>query len=160
MLVISRKKHQSVLIGDEVKLTVEGIHDSDGQHIRGGTVRLGFDSPRYITIHRTDWVPREPRVGPPTGRLRADSARAGQLVDLGDAEVHLRIELPGRVPVHHNGSPTTAELTRTQSDQPPGEAVAVCHLTCRVDDHITICHNINIAALALQRFEFAKEPAA
>ena len=45
MLVLGRSKLQSVLVADEIMLTVEEICDSDnGQRIFGATVRLGFQA--------------------------------------------------------------------------------------------------------------------
>ena len=55
MLVLSRRKYEGVVIGDEVTLTVEEISDSDdGRRISGASVRLGFQSPRYVSIYRDD----------------------------------------------------------------------------------------------------------
>lgn len=54
MLVISRKKGQSFLIGDNVEVTVSKIED--------GTVKLSISAPRNVTILRKelyDQVKRE-----------------------------------------------------------------------------------------------------
>jgi hypothetical protein len=74
--------------------------------------------------------------------------RPGELVDLADAQVRLRIQVPLRVPVHHNGAPTVRKDSENEGDGP----TAVYHLTCRKEDRIAICHNITIAALDFQRF--------
>ncbi len=50
MLVLSRKRFESIQIGDDVKLTIV--------EIRGDRVRLGFDAPRDITIHRQEIAER------------------------------------------------------------------------------------------------------
>ena len=46
MLTLSRNKNQSVMIGDDVIVTVVDI--------RGGKVRLGFEAPKSISIHRAE----------------------------------------------------------------------------------------------------------
>lgn len=44
MLVLSRKKNERILIGDNVVLTVV--------EIRGDKIRLGIDAPRQVPVHR------------------------------------------------------------------------------------------------------------
>ena len=46
MLVLSRKKNESIVINDNIVVTVVDI--------RGDKVRLGFDAPKDIPIHRQE----------------------------------------------------------------------------------------------------------
>lgn len=46
MLVLSRKVNEAVVIGDDVSVTVV--------EIRGDKVRLGFDAPNDVTVHRQE----------------------------------------------------------------------------------------------------------
>ncbi len=46
MLVLSRKKNESIIINDNIIVTVI--------EIRGGKVRLGFDAPKDVPIHRRE----------------------------------------------------------------------------------------------------------
>ena len=46
MLVLSRQKDESIIIGDDVEVTIVDI--------RGGKVRLGITAPRDITVHRRE----------------------------------------------------------------------------------------------------------
>ena len=46
MLVLSRKKNESIIINDNIVVTVVDI--------RGDKVRLGFDAPKDIPIHRKE----------------------------------------------------------------------------------------------------------
>lgn len=46
MLVLTRKKHEAVKIGDDVFVHVIGL--------RGDRVQLGFDAPRDVPIIRTE----------------------------------------------------------------------------------------------------------
>ena len=46
MLVLSRKKNQTIVIGDNIEVTVVAISD--------GRVRLGFKAPREVSIAREE----------------------------------------------------------------------------------------------------------
>ena len=46
MLVLSRKKDQSIIINDNIVVTIVDI--------RGDKVRLGFDAPKEVPIHRRE----------------------------------------------------------------------------------------------------------
>ena len=46
MLVLSRKKSESIVIGDNVLITVV--------EIRQDRVRLGIDAPKSVTVHRRE----------------------------------------------------------------------------------------------------------
>ncbi len=63
MLVLTRRVNQSVMIGDDVLITVLEIH--------GDQVRIGIDAPRSVTVHREE-VYRELEAA---NRNAASSAR-------------------------------------------------------------------------------------
>lgn len=46
MLVLSRKKNESIIIDDQIVITVV--------EIRGDKVRLGIQAPREVPIHRSE----------------------------------------------------------------------------------------------------------
>jgi carbon storage regulator len=46
MLVLSRQKDESIIIGDDVEITIVDI--------RGDKVRLGITAPKSITVHRRE----------------------------------------------------------------------------------------------------------
>lgn len=46
MLVLSRKRNESIIIGDDVKITVVDV--------RGDKVRLGIEAPKDIPVHRME----------------------------------------------------------------------------------------------------------
>ena len=46
MLVLSRQKDESIMIGDEVEITIVDV--------RGDKVRLGITAPKSIAVHRRE----------------------------------------------------------------------------------------------------------
>lgn len=46
VLVLTRKRNQSIIIGDEVEVTV--------LEVRGDQVRLGINAPRRVSVHRRE----------------------------------------------------------------------------------------------------------
>jgi carbon storage regulator len=46
MLVLSRQKDESIIIGDDVEITIVDV--------RGDKVRLGINAPRSISVHRKE----------------------------------------------------------------------------------------------------------
>ena len=76
MLVLSRKKNETIVVDDTIRVTVV--------EIRGDKVRLGIDAPREISVHRQevyDAIMAESRqaagqpVGTPSGGRPSTAAR-------------------------------------------------------------------------------------
>jgi carbon storage regulator len=69
MLVLTRKKGERVMIGDDIVVTVIDV--------RGDGVRIGFDAPRGISIQRAEVVNavKEANTG-----AAASAAQAGDLL--------------------------------------------------------------------------------
>jgi len=46
MLVLSRKKGESIMIGDDVEITIAGTH--------GSSIQVGISAPRRVTVLRKE----------------------------------------------------------------------------------------------------------
>ena len=46
MLVLSRSRDESIMIGDDVEITIVDV--------RGDKVRLGINAPREVSVHRKE----------------------------------------------------------------------------------------------------------
>ena len=46
MLVLSRQKDESIVIGDDIEITIVDV--------RGDKVRLGINAPRSVSVHRKE----------------------------------------------------------------------------------------------------------
>ena len=55
MLVLTRKLGETVLINENISVTVLGI--------QGGQIKLGFTAPKDVTIHREEIAERIKREG-------------------------------------------------------------------------------------------------
>lgn len=46
MLILTRKVNETLMVGDDVSVTVLGI--------KGGQIRIGINAPRDISVHRQE----------------------------------------------------------------------------------------------------------
>ncbi|AMV21398.1 carbon storage regulator CsrA [Planctomyces sp. SH-PL14] len=66
MLVLSRKKNESIVINENIVITVV--------EVRGDKVRLGIQAPRDVSIHRNEVyeaMKHEPSTAPPPDNVPA-----------------------------------------------------------------------------------------
>lgn len=89
MLVLSRQRDETIMIGDAVEITVVDI--------RGDKVRLGITAPRTVQVHRKEVY----------DAIRRENAEASQVKvqDLSEANANLRRSGPPR-PQGPTASPT------------------------------------------------------
>ena len=68
MLVLSRHRDESIIIGDDVVITIVDI--------RGDKVRLGIDAPQDIPVHRREVYEAIQRENQKGARLKPSDARS------------------------------------------------------------------------------------
>ena len=83
MLVLTRKSNQSIMIGDDIELSVLSI--------AGGTIRLGIQAPRDVPILRTE-IYEKPKV--PGAFARAVIASARQRLKTTPQRRRVKLGLP------------------------------------------------------------------
>jgi carbon storage regulator len=67
MLVLSRQRDESIIIGDNVVVTVVDV--------RGDKVRLGIEAPREISVHRREVYEAIQRENRRAAQIQLDEAR-------------------------------------------------------------------------------------
>lgn len=67
MLVLSRHRDESIIIGDDIKITVI--------EIRGDKVRIGISAPTTIPVHREEVYEAIRRENLQAAKIEADDAR-------------------------------------------------------------------------------------
>lgn len=46
MLVLTRKRNESIMIGDDIKITIVDV--------KGDQIKIGIDAPKSVTVHREE----------------------------------------------------------------------------------------------------------
>jgi carbon storage regulator len=67
MLVLSRQRDESIVIGDNIVVTVVDV--------RGDKVRLGIDAPREVSVHRREVYEAIQRENQQASKIGLDDAR-------------------------------------------------------------------------------------
>ena len=67
MLVLSRQRDESIIIGDNVVITVVDV--------RGDKVKLGIDAPKEISVHRREVYEAIQRENRQAALLKPDDAK-------------------------------------------------------------------------------------
>jgi carbon storage regulator len=67
MLVLSRQRDESIIIGDNIVITVVDV--------RGDKVRLGIEAPREVSVHRREVYEAIQRENQQAAQIQTDDAR-------------------------------------------------------------------------------------
>jgi carbon storage regulator len=108
MLVLSRQRDETIMIGDEIEITVVDI--------RGDKVRLGITAPTRIAVHRKEVYEA----------IRKENEQAAQFnrgIHNGDLDVLRRTISPGPAKTRTNTSATSL-LSRATPQNGDGKASA------------------------------------
>lgn len=73
MLVLTRKIDESIIIGDDIKITLVDI--------RGDQVKIGIEAPREISVHREE-VYREIQAENRRAAMTSQEIDLGKLADM------------------------------------------------------------------------------
>ena len=68
MLVLSRHRDESIMIGDDVVITIVDI--------RGDKVRLGIEAPQNVPVHRQDVYEAIKRENQKAGHIQPEETRS------------------------------------------------------------------------------------
>ena len=76
MLVLSRKHDETIMIGDDIEITIVDI--------KGDTVRIGINAPRSVAVHRKEIYEaiKEENIATIKQQKIPDQAAIGSLADL------------------------------------------------------------------------------
>jgi carbon storage regulator len=67
MLVLSRQRDESIIIGDNIVITIVDV--------RGDKVRLGIEAPREVSVHRREVYEAIQRENREASKIQVDDAR-------------------------------------------------------------------------------------
>ena len=67
MLVLSRQRDESIIIGDNIVVTIVDV--------RGDKVRLGIEAPREVSVHRREVYEAIQRENREASKIELDDAR-------------------------------------------------------------------------------------
>ena len=73
MLILTRRMGESLMIGDNIKVTVLGI--------KGGQVRIGVDAPKQVSVHREEIYYRIQKGKLPDQALSSSESEANKSRD-------------------------------------------------------------------------------
>jgi len=97
MLVLSRQRDQTVMIGDDIEVTVVDV--------RGDKVRLGINAPKHVAVHRKEVYEAIRRENQAAARIRPEDLTRPAVGSGTTAAPHMRIHRPDAGPM--GSSPST-----------------------------------------------------
>ena len=102
MLVLSRQRDETIMIGDEIEITVVDI--------RGDKVRLGITAPTRIAVHRKEVYEAIRRENTQAARLHGEIQMIGKPLQSGPQRTAVRAR--------------AAQLARPIRTSPPSDSVS------------------------------------
>src|SRR4051812_46886354 len=102
MLVLSRQRDETIMIGDDIEVTVVDI--------RGDKVRLGINAPKEVSVHRKEVYEAIRRENRAAAQIKPEEAGLGKISPSGT---------PQTIPPHASKTPPFA------NSEPPAELLAM-----------------------------------
>jgi carbon storage regulator len=90
MLVLSRQRDESIMIGDDVEITIVDV--------RGDKVRLGITAPKSIPVHRREIYDAIQREKAQKAEAEAHAGPGSEAVDKPEDPVHGKNTKPEKAP--------------------------------------------------------------
>lgn len=100
MLVLTRKSHEQIQIGDNITITI--------LRVKGGAIRVGIDAPKNLSVLRKELVGKPAKIA-----ATPVTSEAVEIVELGPGP--LRAAQSRRSPLRSGGK-TTLLSTRSQEN--------------------------------------------
>src|SRR5688572_490632 len=107
MLVLSRQRDQTVMIGDDIEVTVVDV--------RGDKVRLGINAPKHVAVHRKEVYEAIRRENQAAARVRPEDLTRGAGVPGQSQPPHMRIHRPDGSPTAASGPSSSAAVAPAPS---------------------------------------------
>jgi len=106
MLVLSRQRDQTVMIGDDIEVTVVDV--------RGDKVRLGINAPKHVAVHRKEVYEAIRRENQAAARVRPEDLTRGAGA-AGQPAPHMRLHRPDGNPGLAGGTSSSAAVAPAPS---------------------------------------------
>jgi carbon storage regulator len=163
MLVLSRGRNQSVLVGNDVIVTLLDIRIGDS-FVRRGKARLGFDAPKEIAIQRQEVFERmKAKTSSGSYQPKPRTALAGTNHPVREATVRLQIQTPPEVSIHCSRATghTTGKRRIVQSfpaespsaDTDDADSRPLLRvINCIKDDNILIGNQLQVTVVDVVQF--------
>ena len=171
MLVLSRGRNQSVLVGDDVVVTLLDVRSGDS-FVHRAKARLGFDAPREIAIQRQEVFERM-QAKSSSGQSHQPKpklALSGTNHPVNEATVRLQIQTPRQVSIHcsratgqSNGKRRIvqsfpAEVISADADDSDGQKLLRI-IDCMKNDNILIGNQLQVTIVDVVEFVVDDSPA-
>ena len=107
MLVLSRQRDQTVMIGDDIEVTVVDV--------RGDKVRLGINAPKHVAVHRKEVYEAIRRENQAAARVRPEDLARGAGATGQPVQPHMRLHRPDGNSGAAGGSSSSAAVAPAPS---------------------------------------------
>ncbi len=167
MLVLTRRKNEAVLVGNDVKVTLLDVRVGEAT-VAGAQAKLGFEAPQEVSIQRQEVFDRM-KSKRSSGSHRSKPDIAGKIQPVRDAAVRLQIQVPPEISIYCSRASENASGHRRIVPPCRGESISVDQdhalglpairiINCRKEDNILIGNHLLITIVDVYRFVMDPAP--